>query len=157
MPQINPFLWFDTQAEDAANFYVALFPNSRITTVTRFSAIGPGPVGGVMTVDFELDGQAYTAMNGGPGHPFTDAMSLIVHCADQAEVDRYWDALIADGGQPVMCGWLKDRYGLSWQITPAVLLRLIADPDPAKVARVMAAMMRMVKLDVATIEAAAAG
>lgn len=157
MPQITPFLWFDTQAEEAANVYVGLFPNSRITVITRYSEIGPGPVGGVMTVGFELDGQAYTAMNGGPGHPFTDAMSLVVHCADQAEVDRYWDALVADGGQPVACGWLKDRFGLSWQITPDRLLDLIADPDPATVGRAMTAMMQMVKLDIAAIEAAAAG
>lgn len=157
MPQINPFLWFDTQAQEAANFYVAVFPNSRITGVARYGEGGPGPAGSVMTVGFELDGKPFTALNGGPHFQFNEAVSFVIHCGDQAEVDRYWNALTADGGKEVQCGWLKDRFGLSWQVVPDVLLELTADPDQAKVQRVMAAMMQMVKLDIAKLKAAAEG
>ena len=155
MPKINPFLWFDTQAEDAAEFYVSVFPNSKITSVSRYGEGGPGPAGSAMTVGFELDGKAFTGLNGGPHFQFTEAVSFVVHCADQAEVDRYWDALLADGGQASQCGWLKDKYGLSWQIVPDIFLELIADPDKAKAGRAMAAMMQMVKLDIAKLKAAA--
>jgi predicted 3-demethylubiquinone-9 3-methyltransferase (glyoxalase superfamily) len=157
MSTITPFLWFDTQAEEAANFYVSLFPNSRITTVSRYGENGPGPAGSVMIIGFELDGQAYTAMNGGPGHPFTDAVSFVVHCQDQDEVDHYWDNLVADGGQEIQCGWLKDKYGLSWQITPQELLDLLSHPDKAAVGRMFAAMMQMVKLDMPKLKAAFEG
>lgn len=157
MQTISPFLWFDTQAEAAANFYVSVFPNSKITAVSRYGEAGPGPAGGVMTVGFELDGQAFTGLNGGPHFKFTEAVSFVVRCRDQAQVDRYWDALLADGGKESQCGWLKDRYGLSWQIVPEELLQLIADPDEAKAGRVMAAMMQMIKLDIAELRAAAEG
>ena len=151
MPKITPFLWFDTQAQDAAQYYVALFPNSRIT------ATAPGPDGKPMTVGFELDGQAFTALNGGPHFTFNEAVSFVVRCADAAEVDRYWDTLIADGGQASQCGWLKDRYGLSWQIVPQEFLDLAASPDREAVGRMFAAMMQMVKLDIGALKAAFAG
>ncbi|CAN5439754.1 VOC family protein [soil metagenome] len=151
MPKISPFLWFDTQAEEAANYYVALFPNSRITSSA------PGPGGTVMTVGFELDGQAFTALNGGPHFTFTEAVSFVVPCADATEVDRYWDTLTADGGQASRCGWLKDRYGLSWQIVPQEFLDLTGSPDKEAVGRMFAAMMRMTKLDIAELKAAFEG
>jgi predicted 3-demethylubiquinone-9 3-methyltransferase (glyoxalase superfamily) len=156
MPKISPFLWFDGQAEEAANFYVSLFPNSRITAVSRFGEVGPGPAGSVLTVGFELDGAVFQALNGGPDFKFNESVSFVVNCKDQAEVDRYWDAL-SEGGQTNVCGWLKDRYGLSWQVTPQVLIDLIGDPDQAKADRVMAAMMQMTKIDIAKLEEAAAG
>ena len=156
MSRISPFLWFDHEAEEAANLYVSIFPNSKITGSTRYGAAGPGPGGSVMTISFELDGLQVTALNGGPTFRFTEAISMSVDCADQAEVDRYWDGLLAGGGQPSQCGWLKDRYGLSWQIVPRALPRLLADPDKARSQRVMRTMMQMVKLDVAKLEAAAA-
>ena len=157
MPKITPFLWFDTQAEEAANFYVSLFPNSRITDVARYPSDAQppaGPPGRGMTVGFELDGKPFTALNGGPHFQFNEAVSFVIHCGDQAEVDRYWNALTADGGKEVQCGWLKDKYGLSWQVVPDVLLELISDPDRAKAQRVMAAMMQMVKLDMPKLKAA---
>jgi len=157
MPKITPFLWFDTQAEEAANFYVSLFPNSRITDVARYPSDAQppaGPPGRVMTVGFELNGQTYTALNGGPHFTFTEAVSFVVHCADQAEVDRYWDALTADGGRESQCGWLKDKYGLSWQVNPTVLGEMLADPDPKKSKAVMEAMLKMTKIDIATLERA---
>lgn len=157
MSRISPFLWFDSQAEQAANLYVSIFPNSRITSSSRYGEAGPGPAGSVMTISFELDGLPVTALNGGPHFKLTEAFSMSVDCADQAEVDRYWDRLIADGGQPSQCGWLKDRFGLSWQIVPRALPRLLQDPDRAKAQRVMTAMLKMTKLDVATLEAAARG
>lgn len=157
MPKITPFLWFDTQAEAAARFYVSVFPNSKINTITRYSDLGPGPVGGVMTVDFTLDGRQFTAINGGPHYKIDEAVSFVIHCDDQSQVDHYWEKLTADGGQEVQCGWLKDRFGVSWQVTPQMLLELIADPDPKTVRRVMEAMMKMVKLDIAALEAAAQG
>jgi predicted 3-demethylubiquinone-9 3-methyltransferase (glyoxalase superfamily) len=157
MQTISPFLWFDTQAEEAANFYVSIFPNSKITAVSRYPQGGPGPAGGVMTIGFELDGQAFTGLNGGPHFKFTEAVSFVVHCRDQAEVDRHWDALLADGGQESQCGWLKDKYGLSWQIVPQEFLDMVTDPDKAKVGRGMAAMMQMIKLDIAKLKAALEG
>ncbi|MBO9708576.1 MAG: VOC family protein [Caulobacter sp.] len=160
MSKISPFLWFDTQAEEAAEFYVSLFPNSRITDVARYPSDAQppaGPPGKVMTVGFELDGQPYTALNGGPMFKFTEAVSFVVHCKDQDEVDRYWNALTADGGQESQCGWLKDRFGLSWQITPQELLDLTASPDKAAVGRMFAAMMQMGKLDMPKLKAAFEG
>jgi predicted 3-demethylubiquinone-9 3-methyltransferase (glyoxalase superfamily) len=155
MSKVNPFLWFDSQAEEAARFYVSLFPNSKITQLTRNTEASPGPTGGVLTVEFELDGRSFVALNGGPTFKLTEAFSLQIDCEDQAEVDRYWAALSADGGEPGPCGWLKDRFGLSWQVVPRALPRLLADPDRARANRVMAAMMQMGKLDVAALEAAA--
>ena len=151
--RITPFLWFDRQAEEAANFYVSIFPNSKVLSTSRYGEGGPGPKGTVMTVSFELDGLSCTALNGGPMFKFTEAISLVVHCETQAEVDHYWDKLSA-GGQQVQCGWLKDKYGLSWQIVPNALMEFIQDKDPAKSQRVMAAMMQMKKIDIAGLKAA---
>jgi len=148
MPTICPFLWFDTQAEEAANFYTSVFKNSRITRITRYGETGPGPAGTVMTVEFELDGQPIVALNGGPQFKFNEAISLAVECKNQKEVDTYWEAL-STGGQEGQCGWLKDRYGLSWQITPTILPKLISDTDhPEKSERAMQAMMHMKKIDI---------
>jgi predicted 3-demethylubiquinone-9 3-methyltransferase (glyoxalase superfamily) len=151
--RITPFLWFNGQAEEAANFYVSIFPNSKVSATSRYGEAGPGPKGSVMTVAFELDGLSFTALNGGPMFKFTEAVSLVVHCETQAEVDHYWDKLSA-GGQQVQCGWLKDKYGLSWQIVPNALIELVQDKDPAKSQRVMAAMMQMKKIDIAGLKAA---
>ena len=156
MPTITPNLWFDTQSEEAAEFYCSIFPNSKITNITHYGEGGPRPAGMVLTVDFVLDGQEYTAINGGPEFTFTEAISLLINCADQDEVDYYWEKL-TDGGQEVQCGWLKDRYGLSWQVCPAGMLELLNDPDPERSQRAMTAMMGMVKLDVAALRAAADG
>jgi predicted 3-demethylubiquinone-9 3-methyltransferase (glyoxalase superfamily) len=157
MQKIHPFLWFDTQAEEAAEFYVSLFPNSRITSVARYRPAGPGPEGSAMTVAFELDGQQLVALNGGPHFTFSEAISMVVNCDDQSEVDRLWAALTADGGRESQCGWLKDRYGLSWQIVPKRLMELAQDKDPGRATRTMQAMMKMVKLDIAALERAADG
>jgi predicted 3-demethylubiquinone-9 3-methyltransferase (glyoxalase superfamily) len=151
--RITPFLWFDGQAEEAAKFYVSIFPNSKLGSTSRYGEAGPGPKGSVMTVAFELDGLSFTALNGGPMFKFTEAISLVAHCETQAEVDHYWDKLSA-GGQQVQCGWLKDKYGLSWQIVPNALIELVQDKDPAKSRRVMAAMMQMKKIDIAGLKAA---
>jgi predicted 3-demethylubiquinone-9 3-methyltransferase (glyoxalase superfamily) len=151
--RITPFLWFDGQAEEAANFYVSIFPNSKVSATSRYGEAGPGPKGSVMTIAFDLDGLSFTALNGGPMFKFTEAISLVVHCETQAEVDHYWDKLSA-GGQQVQCGWLKDKYGLSWQIVPNALMELVQDKDPAKSQRVMAAMMQMKKIDIAGLKAA---
>lgn len=159
--KITPFLWFDTQAEEAANFYVSVFPHSRINAVSRYNPDAPQPPGPprpaglAMTVGFELDGVHFTALNAGPHFKFSEAISFVIHCASQEEVDHYWSALTADGGQESQCGWLKDKYGLSWQVVPQRFLELMADPDPARVGRVMGAMMQMQKLDIATLERAA--
>jgi predicted 3-demethylubiquinone-9 3-methyltransferase (glyoxalase superfamily) len=154
MQRITPCLWFDTEAEDAADFYVSVFKNSQVVSVSRYGEAGPRAAGTVMTVDFELDGQAFIALNGGPEFPFTEAVSLQVDCETQEEVDRYWSVL-SGGGEEGPCGWLKDRYGLSWQIIPVVLTELLNDPDTAKAQRVMAAMLQMKKIDIAALEAAA--
>jgi predicted 3-demethylubiquinone-9 3-methyltransferase (glyoxalase superfamily) len=157
--KISPFLWFDTQAEEAARFYTTLFEDSEVTDVTRYpeGVDIPGMPEGVMTVTFRLAGQNFIALNGGPDYRFTEAFSLYVHCRDQAEVDRLWSALTADGGEESMCGWLKDRFGLSWQIVPDRLSELIGDPDPERGQRAMQAMLKMQKIDVAALEAAADG
>ncbi|MDP3659748.1 VOC family protein [Phenylobacterium sp.] len=157
MKDITACLWFDGQAEEAANLYVSIFPNSKIGDISRYGDTGPGPKGSVMMVTFELDGRKFSGLNGGPMFKFTEAVSFSVACETQAEVDHYWDSLIADGGQPSQCGWLKDRFGLSWQIVPTILGKLAADPDRAKAGRVMQAMLKMVKLDIAELEAAARG
>ncbi|WAL75294.1 VOC family protein [Kitasatospora sp. YST-16] len=155
--KITTFLWFDDQAEQAAEFYTSVFEYGRITDVQRYSDAGPGEAGSVMLVSFELFGQEFLALNGGPAFRFNEAVSLQVDCADQAEVDRYWELLTADGGAPGPCGWLKDRYGLSWQIVPRRMTELLADPDPERARRATAAMLQMGKLDVAALEAAADG
>jgi predicted 3-demethylubiquinone-9 3-methyltransferase (glyoxalase superfamily) len=156
MQKISPFLWFDTQAEEAANFYVSIFKNSRIGKVVRYGEAGPGPKDSVLTIAFELDGLNFTALNGGPHFKFTEAISLHIDCENQEEVDYYWDKLLK-GGQPSQCGWLKDKFGLSWQVVPSILPKLLGDPDREKANRVMQAMMRMIKIDVAKLEAAYAG
>ncbi len=147
-PRISPCLWFDGQAEEAVNFYVSIFKNSRVTSVSRYGEVGPGPKGSVMVVAFELDGQAFTALNGGPMFKFTEAISMIVHCETQVEVDDYWEKLSA-GGQPGRCAWLKDKFGVSWQVVPTALVELLGDKDAAKSARVMRAMLQMTKIDIA--------
>ena len=152
---ITPFLWFDSNAEEAAQLYVSLFPNSRITHVSRYGETGPGPAGSVMVVGFELQGQRFTALNGGPVYKLTEAFSLLVECTDQQEIDRLWDALGA-GGSYNLCGWLKDRFGLSWQINYAGLPEIMSGA-PGKAGRVMAAMMQMQKVDVQALMDAAAG
>jgi len=158
MPSITPCLWFDREAEDAANFYCAIFPNSKVTDVSRYPENLPGDrAGQVLTVAFELDGKPFTGLNGGPNFTFSEAISFQIEVDTQAEVDRYWNALLADGGVESQCGWLKDRFGLSWQVVPVQLGRLMAGPDKAAAGRVAAAMMQMVKLDIAKLEAAAAG
>jgi predicted 3-demethylubiquinone-9 3-methyltransferase (glyoxalase superfamily) len=134
-------------AEEAMNFYLSIFPNSKVVSTTRYGAGGPGPAGTVMTAQFSLDGQEFVALNGGPMHQFSDAISFVINCETQAEVDRFWDKLSAGGGQPGPCGWLKDRYGLSWQVVPTILPKLLAGTDAAKSGRAMAAMMKMSKLD----------
>jgi len=154
MQSITPSLWFDTEAEDAANFYVSVFKNSQVLNVSRYGEAGPRPAGMVMTVDFELDGQGFIALNGGPDFPFTEAVSLQVNCETQEEVDRYWSVL-SEGGEEGPCGWLKDRFGLSWQIIPVALSELLNDPDAAKAQRAMAAMLQMKKIDIAALRAAA--
>jgi predicted 3-demethylubiquinone-9 3-methyltransferase (glyoxalase superfamily) len=154
MPAITPNLWFDTQGKEAAEFYVSVFPNSEIKNVLYYGEAGPRAAGTVLTVDFALDGQSYTAINGGPDFTFNEALSLLINCADQAEVDYYWTRL-GDGGEEGPCGWLKDRYGLSWQVIPTALMELLRDPDASRAQRVMAAMLEMRKIDVATLHAAA--
>jgi len=155
MPTITPFLWFDNQAEEAASFYCSIFPNSKVGKVTRYSEGAPAPAGAVMTVEFSLDGQDFIGLNGGPHFQFTEAVSFTMATKDQAETDRYWDALLAGGGQPSQCGWLKDRFGLSWQVTPEELIKLTADPDPGRAQRATQAMLQMVKIDIAKLRQAA--
>lgn len=156
MQKITPFLWFDNQAEEAMRFYVSIFRNSKAGRILRYGDAGPGPKGSVMIASFELDGQQFTALNGGPHFKFTEAVSFVVHCETQAEVDDYWDKLSA-GGATQQCGWLKDKFGLSWQIVPTALIELINDPDPEKSRRVTEAMLQMTKIDIATLRRAYAG
>lgn len=156
MQKITPFLWFDNQAEEAMNFYVGVFENSKVGNVTRYGDAGPGPKGSVMTASFELEGQQFTALNGGPHFKFTEAISFFVSCQTQAEVDELWDKL-SEGGQTQQCGWLKDKFGLSWQIIPSVLVELISAPDPQKSQRVMEAMLQMTKIDIARLRQAYEG
>jgi predicted 3-demethylubiquinone-9 3-methyltransferase (glyoxalase superfamily) len=153
--RISPCLWFDGQAEDAATFYVSVFPNSKIGRISRYGDAGPGPKGSVMTVPFTLDGQEFIGLNGGPQFKFTEAVSFTVYCDTQKEVDSYWTKLTAGGGKEVQCGWVKDRFGLSWQIVPTLLPKLAADKDPKKVERVMRSMLGMKKLDIGALKAAA--
>jgi predicted 3-demethylubiquinone-9 3-methyltransferase (glyoxalase superfamily) len=156
MPNIVPNLWFDGNALEAAEYYVSVFPRSRIGLVSHYTESGPGTAGDVLTVDFELDGTRFTAINGGPQFTFDEAVSFVIECEDQQEIDFYWERL-TDGGEESQCGWLKDRFGLSWQVVPKGWEQVTADPDRAKVDRVMRAMFEMKKLDLATLEAAAAG
>ena len=161
--KINTYLWFDDQAEEAANLYVEVFKTrpgaqaaeSKVTNVARYGEAGPGEPGAAMVVNFDLEGQAFIALNGGPQFRFTEAISLFVHCGSQEEVDHFWNALTSDGGEESQCGWLKDRFGLSWQIIPDRLMELIGDPDPGRSQRAMQAMLRMGKIDVAELERAA--
>jgi predicted 3-demethylubiquinone-9 3-methyltransferase (glyoxalase superfamily) len=156
MREIAPCLWFDTEGEEAARFYTSIFPNSRIVNVTRYGPAGPREEGMVMTVEFELNGHKLIALNGGPEFTFSEAISLHVSCESQEEVDNYWSAL-SDGGEEGPCGWLKDRYGVSWQIDPVRLHELLSDPDPERAERAMRAMLEMKKIDIAELERAAAG
>lgn len=153
MQKITPFLWFDTQAEEAANFYTSIFKNSKIGSIKRYGDAGPRPKGTVMTVAFQIEGQEFVALNGGPQFTFTPAISLFVNCETQEEVDALWDHLV-DGGKPMQCGWLTDKYGISWQIIPATLGKLMNDPDPKRANRVMQAMLQMVKIDVRGLQEA---
>jgi len=151
--KVTPFLWFDGQAEEAANFYTSIFKNSKIHNMTRYGDAGPGPKGSVMTVQFQLDGLEFVALNGGPQYHFTEAISFAIRCETQQEVDELWSKLTA-GGEPGQCGWLKDKFGLSWQVVPKQLPKMLTDPDPAKTQRVMKAMMDMDKIEIAPLEAA---
>jgi predicted 3-demethylubiquinone-9 3-methyltransferase (glyoxalase superfamily) len=157
MQNITPCLWFDTEGEEAAQLYTSIFPNSKITDVGYYGEAGPRPAGTVMAVSFQLNGQDFVALNGGPEFTFSEAISFQVYCDSQDEVDEYWDKLTADGGQPGPCGWLKDKFGLSWQIVPTRLMELLKDPDQARAQRAMAAMLTMGKIDVAAVERAADG
>jgi predicted 3-demethylubiquinone-9 3-methyltransferase (glyoxalase superfamily) len=154
--KITPFLWFDNQAEEAVKFYTSIFKNSKVGSVSRYGEAGPGPKGSVMTMTFELDGQQFTALNGGPVFKFTEAISFVVHCETQAELDEFWEELSA-GGQEVQCGWLKDRFGLSWQIVPTALSELMQSGDPARSQRVMQALLQMKKIDIETLRKAYTG
>ena len=156
MSKINPFLWFDQQAEEAVNHYVSIFKNSKILNVARSGDAGPGPKGSVMTIAFQLEGQDSVALNGGPQFKFTEAISLLVNCETQEEVDELWRRL-SEGGEPSRCGWLKDKFGLSWQIVPTTLGRLLQDKDPKRARRVMEAMMKMGKLEIAELKRAYEG
>jgi predicted 3-demethylubiquinone-9 3-methyltransferase (glyoxalase superfamily) len=156
MPSITPNLWFDTESLEAAEFYVSVFPNSEITDITYYNEAGPREAGMVLTVDFTLDGQRLTAINGGPEFHFDEAISLLVDCKDQAEIDYYWSKL-SEGGEEGPCGWLKDRYGLSWQVAPGAMVEVLNDPDQDRAARYMKAMLGMKKLDIAALQAAADG
>jgi predicted 3-demethylubiquinone-9 3-methyltransferase (glyoxalase superfamily) len=154
MQRITPCLWLDTEAEEAAAFYTSVFPNSKVLDVSHYGEAGPRPAGMVLTVEFELDGMRMTALNGGPEFRFNEALSLQISCADQDEIDHYWDRL-TEGGEASQCGWLKDRYGVSWQVVPTLIQELLADPDPARTNRAMTAMFGMQKLDIAELQRAA--
>jgi predicted 3-demethylubiquinone-9 3-methyltransferase (glyoxalase superfamily) len=156
MQKISPYLWFDDQAEEAVNFYTSIFKNSKILNVARYGEVGPGPKGSVMTVAFQLDGQEFIALNGGPHFKFTEAISFFVSCKTQEDVDDLWEKL-SEGGEKVQCGWLKDKYGVSWQIVPTILGEMVSDPDPAKSQRVMEAMLQMKKIDIEGLKKAYAG
>jgi len=155
MQKISPFIWFDNNAEEAMNFYLLIFKDSKVTRVARIPPGGPGPEGTFLVASIQLEGQEITLMNGGPGHPLTDAISLTINCSSQEEVDHYWNKLLEGGGKEIACGWLKDKFGLYWQVTPVMLPQLLADPDRAKAGRVMQAMMKMIKLDIGVLKAAA--
>ena len=153
MPNITPFLWFDGNAEEAMNFYVSVFPNSKIGSVTRYGDGGPGPKGKVMTATFQLDGQEFFALNGGPQYTFSPAISFFINCKTQQEVDDLWEKL-SEGGEKQRCGWVKDKYGLSWQVIPTILGQLLRDKDPEKSKRVMQAMLQMDKIDIKRLQQA---
>ena len=153
MPKISAFLWFDRQAEEAANFYIKTFKNSKILNITRYGEAGPGPKGSVMTIEFTLDGQEFIALNGGPHFKFNEAISFSVDCKTQEEVDLYW-AKLSEGGEEQPCGWLKDKFGLSWQVNPTILGEMLRDPDPQKAERVTEAMLKMKKIDIAALKKA---
>jgi predicted 3-demethylubiquinone-9 3-methyltransferase (glyoxalase superfamily) len=157
MEKITPCLWFDGKAEEAARFYTSVFKKSKMGAITRYGETGPGKKGSVMTVTFEIEGQEFMGLNGGPEFKFSEAISFVVHCKTQKQVDRYWDRLLKGGGKPVQCGWLTDKFGLSWQIVPTILPRMLKDKDPVKTERVMAAVMKMVKLDVKALKKAYKG
>ena len=157
MQKITPFLWFDGQAEEAVAFYLSVFKDGKNHTTTRSPEEGPGSAGSVMTIAFELQGQQFVALNGGPGFPFTNAVSLVVNCDSQDEIDHYWEKLAADGGEQLECGWLKDKFGMPWQIVPGKVWEWLRGEDPARVQRVTAALWQMEKLDLAKLERAAAG
>jgi len=157
MQKISPFLWFDNNADDAINFYLSVFKNANVVRAAHNPLGAPGSKAALLVATIELEGQEITLMNGGPGHPLTDAISLTINCESQEEVDYYWGKLLEGGGNEVACGWLKDKFGLSWQVTPVMLPQLLADADRAKAARVMQAMMKMIKLDIPTLQAAADG
>jgi predicted 3-demethylubiquinone-9 3-methyltransferase (glyoxalase superfamily) len=154
MQKITTFLWFDNNAEEAVRFYVSIFPSSRVVSEARYGDAGPGPKGQIMTMSFELAGQRFTALNGGPQFHFTEAISLVVNVESQAELDQIWNQLLEGGGQPSQCGWLKDRFGLSWQVVPTRLAQLMSDQDPQRVKRVVQALLQMKKLDLPALEAA---
>jgi predicted 3-demethylubiquinone-9 3-methyltransferase (glyoxalase superfamily) len=156
MSKITPFLWFDNQAEEAVNLYTSIFKNSKIKEVSRYGEAGPGPAGQVMTVNFQIEGQEFIALNGGPHFKFTEALSLVVNCETQSEVDMFWEKLSA-GGEEGQCGWLKDKFGLSWQIVPTALSELASDPDPVKSQRVIQAMLQMRKIVIADLQRASEG
>ena len=156
MQKITPFLWFDHQAEEAANFYISVFSNAKILRTVRYGEEGPGPKGTVMTIEFRIEGQEFVALNGDPAFTFSQAISFVVNCTSQGEIDRLWEKL-TEGGEPQPCGWLKDRYGVSWQIVPVVLADMLNDPDPGKAGRVMKAMLKMGKLEIKPLQKAYAG
>ena len=153
MQKITPFLWFDNQAEEAMNFYVSIFPNSNVLQVTHYGDTGPGPKGTVMTAEFQIEGQEFVALNGGPQFKFTEAISFVVNCETQEEVDYFWEKL-SEGGEKSRCGWLEDKFGLSWQVVPTVMVEMFQDKDPEKSQRVMKAMMQMDKLEIKTLKEA---
>jgi predicted 3-demethylubiquinone-9 3-methyltransferase (glyoxalase superfamily) len=157
MQKISPFIWFDDNAEEAMNLYLAIFKDSKVIRLARNPPGAPGPEGAMLVASIQLEGQEITLMNGGPGHPQTDAFSLMVYCNSQEEVDHYWSKLLAGGGKEIACGWLQDRFGVYWQVTPIMLIQLLSDPDRAKAGRVMQAMMKMIKLEIAPLKAAADG
>ena len=154
MQKITPFLWFDDRAEEAANFYVSIFKNSKVSRVVHYGEAGPGQPGTVMVAEFELEGQAFVGLNAGPRFKFTEAISFVVNCETQDEVDYLWARLSSDGGEESMCGWLKDKFGLSWQVVPTVLTEMMLDKDPEKARRVTEAMLQMQKLDIAKLKQA---
>lgn len=157
MQKITPFLWFDKEAEEAAKFYTSVFKNSKMGRIARYTDTGPGEPGSVMTVEFSVEGMEFVALNAGPVFQFNEAVSFVINCKSQEEVDYYWQKLTADGGEESMCGWLKDKFGLSWQVTPIRLIELSTDKDPEVVSRAMGAMMKMKKIDIKKIEEAALG
>jgi predicted 3-demethylubiquinone-9 3-methyltransferase (glyoxalase superfamily) len=155
MQKISTFIWYDSNAEEAMNFYLSIFKDSKVNRAAYNPLGAPGPVGALLVASIQLEGQEFILMNGGPGHPLTDAISLTINCKSQEEVDYYWNGLLSGGGNEINCGWLKDKFGLYWQVTPIILTQLLADADKAKAGRVMQAMMKMIKLDIGVLKAAA--